>query len=228
MAAVSIKGAAKVIRIYNVSRMEIEGLDVSEYDLTSAEDVKELFEIVNDFIETGEVEAFEPPIEINGVDPDECTIEIDKKRYTSDEVTLHNENILELLRSVQEAEVGDLFFIKSFEGEGLWDFESDLTTLEPQKLGIGYVDCSVMFDQYDILREGYLDVICDTLLPEHLFYDGAMFTLSDFVFHPAQVYGQLYVVKEDALGEVKLLQKVDFGGRLLAGTDFIVDDFEAN
>ena len=228
MAVVSVKGAAKVLRVYNVSRMEIEGLDISEFDLESAEDVRELFELVNDFVETGEVEAFEPPVELNGVDPDECTIEIDGKRYTTDEVTLWNENIMDLLSNIQEAEVGDLFYIRSMEGDGLWDIDSDAEEIDPSKLAIGYVDCSVMFDQYDVLREGYLDFICDTILPEHMKYEDAMFELKDFVFFPVQVYGQLYVVVKDPVEDVKLLQKVDFGGRLLAGTDFIVDDFEAN
>ena len=228
MAVVSVKGAAKVIRVYNVSRMEIEGLDLSEFDLESAEDVRELFDLVNDFVETGEVEAFEPPVELNGVDPDECTIEIEGKRYTSDEVTLWNENIVELLSNIQEAKVGDLFYIRSLEGDGLWDIDSDAEHIEPSKLALGYVDCSVMFDQYDVLREGYLDIICDTILPEHIRYEDARFELKDFVFHPVQIYGQLYVVVKDPVEDVKFLQKVDFGGRLLAGTDFIVDDFEAN
>ena len=226
MPAMTIKGKTQIIKIYDVSVMELEGFNIEQFDLDSQEDVKELFEIVNDFVETGEADAIKPPLEIKGVDPDEVTIDIGGKKFLSDELTLKNVDILELLKPIQDAPEGTLFYIRSLEGDGLWDFESE-ESIDPSKLKIGYLDCSLFFDQYDVLREGYLDLICDTLLPERLEYP-AKVEISDFVFHPVQIYGQLYVVKKDPIEEIKLLQKVDFGGRMLAGTDFIVDDFDLN
>ena len=228
MSDITIKGAAKVIKIYNVSRMEIEGLDISEVDLESKEDVKELFELVNDFVDTGEIDAFEPPIEIEGVDPDECVIEVNQKRYYSDELQLKNSPIMDLLAPIQESEEGELFYIRSFEGDGVWDFDADTSDLQDKNLSIEYVDCSVLFDQYDILREGYLDLICDTLLPRTLNIEAVALEVSDFVFHPQQVYGQLYIAKKDPVADIMVLQKVDFGGRSLVDADFNVDDFEEN
>ena len=228
MANISIKGAAKVIRIYNISRLEMEGLEIDEYDLESAEDVRELFEIVNDFIESGEADAIEPPLELQGVDPEECTIKVGERVVYPDEIVLRNANILELTKDIQSAKEGDIFYIRSLEGEGVWDLVSEKEIEDLRSLGIDYVDCSLLFDQYDIMREGYLDTICDTILPTHMHYDQSRIEVEEFIFHPTQIYGQLYVVKKDPIEEINILQKVDFGGRVLAGTDFIVDDFEAN
>ncbi len=228
MAEIAIKGAAKVVKFYNVSRLEIEGLDIDAIDLESQEDVRELFELVNDFIESGEADAYEPPAEIHGVDPEECAIRVGEKKLYSDDVVLKNENILSLVSSLQEAEEGEIFYVRSLEGEGVWEFESEEDIDAPQQLQLGYVDCSLLFDQYDVMREGYLDTICDTIMPEHIAYKDQRIELSEFLLHPTQIYAQLYVVKKDPIEGVNLLQKVDFGGRMLAGTDFIVDDFEEN
>ena len=228
MAEITIKGAAKVVKFYNVTRLEIEGLEIDEFDLESREDVRELFETVNDFVETGEADAFEPPMELRGVDPEECAIRVAEHTLYSDEVVLANENIVSLVESIQDAEEGEVFYVRSFEGEGVWNFESEGDIDEPKTLQLGYVDCSILFDQYDVLREGYLDTICDTILPEHISYKNQRIELSEFLFNPVQVYGQLYVVKKDPIEEVNILQKVDFGGRMLVGADFDVDDFEAN
>ncbi len=228
MGIISVKGAAKVVRLYNVTIMQIEGLDVEDYDLESREDVRELFERVTEFVETGEVEAFEPPIELQGVDPEECTIKVGEKTLYPDEITLKNQNIIDLLPQIQESEDGEIYYIQSLEGDGLWDIDAEDENIDPSKLTIGYVDCSVLFDQYDILREGYLDVICDTILPPTIEAGDIVTEVEDFVFHPVQVYAQLYEVKTDPITGVKILQKVDFGGRFLAGADFLVDDFEEN
>ena len=228
MGNISIKGAAKVVKFYNISRLEIEGLDIDAVDLESQEDVREFFELVNDFIESGEADAYEPPIEIHGVDPEESVIRVDEKKLYSDEVILKNETLLSLVTSLQEAKEGEIFYVRSLEGEGVWEFESEGEIEEPHKLELGYVDCTVLFDQYDVMREGYLDTICDTIMPEHIAYKDQRIELSEFVLHPMQIFAQLYVVKKDPIEGVNLLQKVDFGGRMLAGTDFIVDDFEEN
>ncbi len=228
MGVISIKGAAKVVRLYNVTRMEVEGLDVEDYDLESKEDVRELFERVTEFVETGEVEAFEPPLELQGVDPEECTIKVAEKTIYPDEITLKNQSIVDLLQEIQESEEGEVYYIQSLEGDGLWDIDAEEENIDPSTLSIGYVDCSVLFDQYDILREGYLDVICDTILPPTIKAGDIAMEVEDFVFHPVQVYAQLYEVKSDPVTGVKILQKVDFGGRFLAGADFLVDDFEEN
>lgn len=228
MATITIKGAAKIVKIYNVTRMEIEGLDIEDVDLESKEDVKELFERVNEFVESAEVDAFEPPLVIEGVDPDDCCIKIDDTKCYSDEVTLKNYDITDLLAPIQNAQEGELFYIRSEEGDGLWDFESEGEIEDIASLSIGYLDCSIYFDQYDILREGYLDVICDTVLPRTISYNDMKIEFQELFFTPVQVYGQLYVVKIDPISETKILQKVDFGGRMLMDTDFIVDDFEEN
>ncbi|BCD60072.1 MULTISPECIES: hypothetical protein [unclassified Nitratiruptor] len=225
---VSVAGKAKIVKIYNISRLEMEGIEWDAFDLESAEDVKELFEIAKEYVESAEADAIEAPEEIHCADPDESSIEIDSKTYYTDDVILKNKNIVDLLPLIQNAKVGDIFFVVVQEGDGRWDLVADIEHAESNEVEFGYVDCSVLFDQYDILREGYLDVLCDTLLPETLKVKDAAVELQDFVFHPVQSYGQLYVVKKDPVGDVKVLQKIDYGGRMLSGTDMIVDDFEAN
>ncbi len=226
MSSVAIRGAAKVAKIYNLTRLEIEGIDFSEFDLQNKEDVQELFERVSELVESGEADVFEPPLQIRGVDPDECTIQIEQKTLYPDEITLRNAKITEILEDLQNAEPGDVYYILSMDGDGEWIIESDLDHIDPKELSLDYLDCSLYFDQYDILREGYLDLICDTILPERISYKEARFELSEFNFEPMHIFGQLYEVQE--VDGLKVLQKVDFGGRMLSGTDYIVDDFEEN
>ncbi|MRI83604.1 MAG: hypothetical protein C6I00_04210 [Nitratiruptor sp.] len=227
MHVVKIKGAARVVKLYNMSRLELEGLEIDEYDLASYEDVRELFELVNDFVESGEADALESPLELQGADPDECTIKVGDRTLYPDEITLLNASIEELLAPIQEAEIGDLYYVRSMEGDGQWLIESE-EEVDPSRIAIEYVDCSIYFDQYDILREGYLDTICDTILPQRFHLGEGVVEVAEFIFDPIQVYGQLYKVVEEPTSRVKVLQKIDYGGRMLAGTDFIVDDFEAN
>ncbi len=225
---ISIAGKAKVAKIYNLARLEMEGVDFDEFDLESKEDVKELFEIVSDYVETAEADAIEAPQELHMADPDEVSIEIAGKKYYPDELVLKNQNIVELLSSIQEAKEGDLFYIVTMEGDGRWDIDCDTEEVAASDVALDYVDCSILFDQYDILKEGYLDVVCDTILPEKIEISGVQTELEEFFFEPIQMYGQLYVVKKDPVADINVLQKVDFGGRKLAGTDMDVDDFEEN
>ena len=229
----SIRGDAKLVKIYNVSRLDIEGIDLDSYDLEVKEDINELFEIVNDFVETGEADVYEGHLEIHGVDPESCKFKLfdtKEKEFVLEEATLKNIKIDDLLKDIQNANVGDIFFIKSFEGEALWDFDSDIETdeIDPKNFEIGYIDCLDGHDQYDVFKEGIYDLLCDTVSTDYIRYNGEKFELLDFVFHPVQIFAQLYVVKEDPLGETKVLQKVEFGGKRLAGTDLDVDDIENN
>ena len=225
---ISIGGKAKIAKIYNLARLEMEGVDFDEYDLESKEDVKELFEIVSDFVETAEADAIEPPQELHMADPDEVSIEIAGKKYYPDELRLNNQNIIELISLIQEAKDGELFYIVTMEGDGRWDIDCDTEEADTSSVALDYVDCTILFDQYDILKEGYLDVVCDTILPEKIQIDNVQTELQEFVFEPVQIYGQLYVVKKDPLANINVLQKVDFGGRKLAGTDLNIEDFEEN
>ncbi len=44
--SLSITGDAKIVKIYNVTRLDMEEIDLSSYDLEVKEDVKELLEII--------------------------------------------------------------------------------------------------------------------------------------------------------------------------------------
>ncbi len=226
-ADIKVRGATKVIKFYNVTRMEIEGLDFENFDLEQKEDVEELFELINEFVESGEVDIYEPPLTIKGVDPDECTLEIGQKSYYPDEITLKNIDINELLSPIQDATIGDIYYVVMMEGDGTFLFESEDEQIAMEKFACGYVDCSVYFDQYDVLREGYLDLLCDKVLPEKMTYPQKI-ELSEFDFEPIQSYGQLYRVIKDPIEDVKILERINYGGKRLVGANMDVDDFEAN
>jgi len=229
----TIKGDAKIVKIYNVTRLDIEGLDLNSYDLEVKEDVKELFEIVNDFVETGEADVYDMHSEIHGLDPESCRFKLydtTQKEFVLDEAVLKNITPQELLKDVQNAQIGEIFYIKSFEGEALWDFDSDIEEkdIDPSNFEIGYIDCSYDMDQYDVFKEGVYDLICDTVNTDYIRYKKEKFELVDFVFHPNHIFGQLYIVKEDPIAQTKVLQKVEFGGVRLAGTDLDISDIENN
>ncbi len=170
--------------------------------------------------------------EIQGVEPETCKLKITNSKeieISLDEVTLKNRKLDERLEDILDAKVGEIFFVKTFQGEALWDFDSyvDEENIEANLLELGYLDCSFM-DKYEIMREDIYDLLCDTVTTDYIRYRGEGFELLDFVFHPQHTFSQLYIVKEDPILEAKILQKVESGGRRLAGTDIDVDDLENN
>ncbi|WP_200762419.1 hypothetical protein [Nitrosophilus alvini] len=216
----SIAGRAKLVKFYNLSRLEIEGLDISQLDLEQKEDIEEFFEKVLEFTETGEAEAYEPPLEVHGCDTEICTIKLkNTEEYvlSADEITLKNIHIDEILKDIQHAKEGDIYFVKCFEGDALWDFDSDYEgEVDPSKFKIGYIDCTIDIDQYEALSAGYYDILCDIIYTDYIEYDNSMFELVDFVFHPMKIYAQLYIVKKDPVTGLNILEKVDFGGRMIS------------
>lgn len=228
----SIRGEAKIVKIYNVTRLNIEGIDISTYNLEDREEIIEFFEIVNDFVESGEADVYEMHTEIHGVEPETCKLKITNTKeieISLDEITLKNRKLDENLQNMLNANVGEIFFVKTFQGEALWDFDSDIDeeNIEANLLELGYLDCSFM-DKYEIMREDIYDLLCDTVTTDYIRYRGEGFELLDFVFHPIHIFSELYIVKEDPILETKILQKVESGGRRLAGTDIDVDDLENN
>ena len=226
MSDISIKGNAKIVKIYNLS--ELEELDIESFDLNTKEEIEEVYELISDLTETGEADAETSTITINGLDADDALITVDEEELTVDDIFLKNENINHIIADLEHANEGDIFFIKSLEGEGDWFFKSEKDIKKPNELSLEYVDCSVMFDEFDVLREGYLDFICDSVIPETISYKGVRIELDAFYLDPVQSYGELYIVKRDLDSNIKVLEKIPNSQRVLAGTDFIVDDFEEN
>ena len=162
-------------------------------------------------------------MEVHGCDSERCTIKItnsQQKVFSVEEVELKNIHIDEILKDIQRAESGEIYFVKCFEGDALWDFDSDFEgEPDPAKLKIGYIDCTIDIDQYEALSSGYYDMLCDMIYTDYIEYENSRFELVDFVFHPMKIYAQLYVVRKDAVTGSNILEKVDLGGRMITDVE---------
>lgn len=113
----SIRGEANIIKFYNISRLEIENFDISSYDLESKEDLRELNEIVNDFIESGEADEYDIHKEIHGVDPETCELKItngEEKILSLDDITLKNVDLEKILSDIANAGIGEALRCRGF------------------------------------------------------------------------------------------------------------------
>jgi len=226
MSNITIKGHAKIVKIYNLS--EFDSLEIDNFDLSSKEGVDELYNYLNELTDIGEADSESSTVTINGLDADDATIVVDNQELSVDDLILKNENLKHIITDIEHAKEGDLFFIKTLEGEGTWYLKSDKDIKKVNDIYLEYADCSTMFDQFDLLREGYLDFICDTILPETISYKGVHIELDEFYLNPTQSYGELYILKKELISKSKILERITDSGRVLAGTDFDVDDIEAN
>ncbi len=224
MALVTLRGNARVVKFYNLS--VIDELEIENYDLASQEDVKEVLERAAELVEEGEIEAVASPLELNVLSPEGAEAEVDEEPSEIEDITLTNKELDDVLEELQEAEIGDVFYVYSLEGEGNWDIDVDSDNIDLKEAEIDYIDCSAYFDQFDVLREGYLDLLCDTMIPESLRIKDIPTELKDFYLDSTQEYGELYVVRDS--DGVKVLERIPNSGRFLAGTDCNVDDLLEN
>ena len=221
---VTVRGNAKTIKLYNLS--VVDTIEMPNYDLSVQEDINELLTLANEMVESGEIDALTPPIELNILELEDAQLEIDEEAHDIESITLKNKALEDILEELQDAELGDIYYIYSLEGEGNWDIEVDSEDFTPSELKLSYIDCASYFDQFDILREGYLELLCDSVIPEELSLDNVSCELKDFYLDPTQEYGELYkVVKSDG---AKVLERIPNSGRVLAGTECNVDDLLEN
>ncbi len=219
---VTLYGEARIFKIYDLSRLEAEGLDISSYDLESKEDIKELFESVNELVESGEADAYGDYTEIEGLDPENCSIKADSARIVLDEAVLKPVEPARLLEDIGE---GRLFLVRIMEGEALWDLENELEPkrIDPQKLQIGYADC-LESDNYELLQNSLEALLCDTVLADRISYEDHDLERVDFVFRPLRIDSWLYLKRETQTGTI--LERINYGGRRLADADLDLEEME--
>ena len=221
---VTLRGNAKVVKFYNLSI--IDEIDFENFDLGSQEDINNLLSVAEEIVEEGELDAITSPFELNVLRLDDAELEIDEEPDNIEKITLKNKALEDVLEELQDAEIGDVFYLYSLEGEGTWDIEVDSEDIKPEQLEVEYIDCAAYFDQFDILREGYLELLCDTILPQSLRAKDIPTEPKDFYLDSTQEYGELYKVVESE--GVKVLERIPYSGRVLAGTDCNVDDLLEN
>lgn len=225
MSTIRIEGNVKIVKIYNVSR--VNGVEDEAYELNSRDNIVEALDSLNELVETGEAEAEGEVATINSLEADECKIAVDDQEISLDSIVLKNENIKHILADLEHFKENELFFVKTFEGKGTWDFTSDKDVKKLDAITLKYIDCAAVFDEFDILKEGYLELVCDTLLAETISLHGVDIEMDQFYLDPSQEYGELYIAKKDLISNTKVLERVS-ERKVLAGTDMNLDDCEEN
>jgi len=213
--SVSINGEARVFRLFDLADLFHEmDVDVSQIDLSQQDEIDRLYAMATEFVETGEVGAYDDMMfHLHGFDPETSEIfiqDMQELQVSPDEITLANQPVGEIVKEIEGLDVGKVVLATLTTGDAQWDFDSDAVVedIDPSALSLGYFDCSEVADQYDMLGNALLDYLCDTFSTDEISYDGEKLELQDFVLHPEQVYGQLFVVSQTDTG-VKVLEKLD-------------------
>ncbi|ADV46172.1 hypothetical protein [Nitratifractor salsuginis] len=208
-------GAAKV-GLYNLDQLELEGIDSDAYDLEDREDLQRYIEDVNALVESQELDLLEAACVVTGANPEEVDLlgvsvdDGEEQELSYDTLTLKNLSVDEPLGIIERAEVGEIFYIRSEEGRGIWDLytESDEEEFSPEKIEMGYYDCAQTLDTYELLTESYYDYLCDTFVPGKCSYAGTPFEIDNFDYKPALIIGSLYRVILDPESGEKTLERL--------------------
>ncbi len=221
--SLQISAESKVVKIYNLTRLKMEIFDINIDDLNEENDIDEFFDKVDEFIESGEADAISSPLEIRGIEPDEITDASlthpngEKSSFNIDDVELDNCSLEKYVKEIKDAKVGDIIFIRSEIGKAEWSFTASCEeeTADPKNIKIGYYNCAVEMDTYQVLSESYYYYLCDTLNPDYLYYKDNKFETDEFDFDPFYIYGQLYVIKEDLQSGEKVIEYIPHEGKAL-------------
>ena len=211
-----IEALTKKVGIYNLDRLGLEDVESANYDLQDRDDLERFMEDVDALVESGELDELNDAEVVTGIDPEgieEMTLSDEKGLEESigiDAFTLANFSTLSRLELLEKAEVGDVFYLRSERGEGFWDLsaETEDEQANPEKLVMGYFDCSEALDTYDLLRESYFDYLCDTMVPAALHYGEQPCNLDRFDFKPSFVQGALYRIAVEPDTGIKVLERL--------------------
>lgn len=220
-----IEGEANKIGFYKLNDLELEGFDPDQEMALDAESIRELMETANDYVESGELDLLEDAAVVTTLDPDATTITLDadsqeEVELSVDDITLAPENVDKKLTMLEKARIGDIIFVRTEVGDAYWDYSHDgEESFDSQKVAVGYLDCTRSHDEYEVLRESYYDFLCDRLVPGELTFQGEKLEVDEHVMRTNQVWGELYVVRENLPDHRKVYEKVDLGGPLRLDLD---------
>jgi len=220
MAQLFVTGEVDNLTFYNITT------GIKSLNPNSNYKIEELYEVVTNLLETGELDALILPQELKMISLENLYMELDGEVIDISSITLLNSD-LDSLVDISPYEEGMVFLIRHYRGDGEFIYDLDYE-LEVEDLSFDYIDCSQEFDQYDILRESYLEDFCDSVIADSLKYNGEPLEFEEFIFDPQLVKDELYIVKRDPITDLNFLEKLDIGGNRLHGTDCDVDDFERN
>jgi len=155
MAQLIVRGEIDNLNFYNLTT----GLKTLNPD--SEYKIEEIYEVVTDLVESGELDALVLPQEIKMTSLDNLELEIDGEILENSDIKLKNAEVESLL-DLSQTQEGELFLLRHYKGDGEYSYEVE-DSFNIENLSFDYIDCSQEFDQFDILRESYLADFCDTV-----------------------------------------------------------------
>ena len=213
-----IEGEGRKIGLYRLNRLEMEGLDIDVDEELEREDILELFENVNAYVESGELDLLGESQTLTTVDPEGISMTLDadneaEVELSLDDVTLENLSVDKRLELLENAKVGDIIFVRTEVGEAYWDFSGEgEAAFDARKLSLGYLDCTMEHDEYEVLRESYVDYLCDLVVPAEARCGDEKLELDEHVLRTQQVWGELFIVRQNLPDRRKEFEKVDLEG----------------
>ena len=226
-----IEAEGRKIGFYRLNRLEIEGVEIDPDMEFDRENIQELFENINAFIESGELDEMDEARTITTFNPEKATITLDadnleEVEISVDDLTLENINVDKKLELLEKAKIGDIIFIRTEVGDAYWDISGEgEATFSLENVKLGYLDCSQSHDQYDIFRDAYYDFLCDLVVPEEAHYNKVKLTIDEHVLRTQQVWGELYIVRDNIPDHRKEFERVDIGGPMLLDTTATPEEF---
>jgi len=201
-----------------ISLNNLGSLETLDYDIDALSDeaeIQEFMEEVATLIESGEADAIGDVckykvVPSEAIDYLACSEEdSEEKEISLDTFKLLNKSLAEVIEFLGNAKVGDIVYLRKEEGNGTIELSLEVESSD-DAMTIEYFDCSEALDNYDVLRESYLDSICDTLLPETIATQNQKSVLENYVFEPQIVFGELYKVIE--VDGITTLDRIELPG----------------
>ena len=201
----------KVVTLSNISGLDdLEG--VLE-DLNEEFDISMAMERINEFAESGELDAASDVLRFSLVNPEEiesltCEEGEEQRDVSLEEFVLEHETPQSVQDFIESLREGDVVYLRKESGPAHFEIVVE-SEKENAKIAFGYFDCSGEYDFYDLLDESYLDAVCDSVLPEQVHVEEGAGRVDVFDFEPQVVYGTLYRVITDPQSGIKMLERVE-------------------
>jgi len=209
-----IEGDISKVTLSNVGMLEEYEIDTE--DINEESDIKSIMEEIDAYAQSGELDIMTDVCSYNVMNAEDVEYlamrdeESEEKEISTDSFKLVNKTMDELKDLLQRASVGNVIYLRKEQGKANITLSLELQKSD-EVMNLSYFDCSTGMDKYDLLRESYYDVVCDTFLPESLATQENQATVENFVFEPEIVYGELYKIVENEEG-IKSLEKIEFPG----------------
>jgi len=210
---VIIEGVISQVSISNVG--ELEEFDYNVDDLNESADIESFMQEIDAYAQSGELNAttdIKSYRVMNSEDVEYCAQSDEGKEVeiSLDDFKLKNQTLQPIKELLENARVGDIIYLRKEQGRGSYELSLELEDSSGE-MSLGYFDCSESLDGYDLLRESYYDVVCDTILPASITAGDSKAVVENFLFEPQLIYGELYRVVTTENGE-KSLDRVALPG----------------